>query len=383
MEPTLKREIDGAEFKETRRGGYDRGEVDDFLDHLADEVGRLEMKASQASDRARAAEARLNQLESDLEAEVQHRLASRAPAAAAAPTGPSEEESAEQLKRTLVLAQRTADAAIKEARDESARLVSEAEAKGRALVDDANAEAVRLRDQTEGETRRQRAEARESLVIEIQKLESTRETLRTDVEKLEEHLGTQRSQLKADVERLQKLVEEPKAFDVDPAPQLTEIEMPLEDEPLPPKASEPPPPPPPPPVARPATPAAEPRTEPAPPPSPGVSRPSTGSVRIDAPRADAPRPSGGSAGGFEEVDHEAPGTSARRDPGPPTKPVSAVELGVDDDAEESDPFLAELRKAMDDDEPLGPASRSESSGPPGLFDQDDSAKKGRFGRRAR
>ena len=99
MEPTLKREIDGAEFKETRRGGYDRGEVDDFLDRIADEVGRLETKASQASDRARAAEARLNQLESDLEAEVQHRLASRAPAAAAAPAGPSEDESAEQLKR--------------------------------------------------------------------------------------------------------------------------------------------------------------------------------------------------------------------------------------------------------------------------------------------
>jgi hypothetical protein len=63
--------------------------------------------------------------------------------------------------------------------------------------------------------------------------------------------------------------------------------------------------------------------------------------------------------------------------------VSAVELGVGDDAGESDPFLAELRKAMDDDEPLGPAGRSDPSGPPGLFDQDDSAKKGRFGRRGR
>ena len=74
---------------------------------------------------------------------------------------------------------------------------------------------------------------------------------------------------------------------------------------------------------------------------------------------------------------------------PPTAPVAAVDLGFDEpaadpapeaSAEAEDPFLAELRKAMADDEPLGPRDHDEAPSSDALFDDED--RRGwRFGRR--
>ena len=81
---------------------------------------------------------------------------------------------------------------------------------------------------------------------------------------------------------------------------------------------------------------------------------------------------------FGEVDHAAPGID---DPGPPTAPVSAVDLGVGPPAaDDEDPFLTELRKAMADDEPLGPRDEEPPPSSPSLFGDEDDRRR-RFGRR--
>jgi hypothetical protein len=67
----------------------------------------------------------------------------------------------------------------------------------------------------------------------------------------------------------------------------------------------------------------------------------------------------------------APAVSAAQGPGP---------SAGDDAASDDDAFLAELRKAMLDDEPLGPRDEFSPSGAEG-FEDDLSRSRPRFGRR--
>src|SRR4051812_10029895 len=103
MDQSLKRLIEEVAFQETRKG-YDRAEVDDFLDRAAALAGNVEGQLAQAIERGRAAEAQLKRAEAEREVAL-----SAAPAAAAAPAK-SDAQVTEEVARTLVLAQRTADA---------------------------------------------------------------------------------------------------------------------------------------------------------------------------------------------------------------------------------------------------------------------------------
>ena len=108
-----------AEFK-TARKGADLDQVRSFLNDVADELERAQNQSTAMEARARAAVARLQ--------EVSEGTAADAPAPpASAPTPESVDVSAEQsdaISRTLVLAQRTADSLIAEAKAEAARLVA-------------------------------------------------------------------------------------------------------------------------------------------------------------------------------------------------------------------------------------------------------------------
>jgi DivIVA domain-containing protein len=128
MELTLKRLLEHAEFKKYRGKGYDPTEVDDFLDRAAAMAGKVEVQLTQALEQAMAAGSGTGApAEPDpaaIEAEVERRLAERVAATPAA--GPSEEETASQAQRTLVMAQRTADAAVREAREDADKLLTAA-----------------------------------------------------------------------------------------------------------------------------------------------------------------------------------------------------------------------------------------------------------------
>ena len=152
-------------FREKLRG-YNPEDVDEFVTKVASLVESLQREIY------------------DLRAQVQQRPASTAaPAPADQTTAVSDAE--ESLKRTLVLAQRTADLAIQEARAEATRILDEAEAE-RARLD---AELAELRSQLLGEARREAEE-------EMQRLATLRTQLLADVAALEGHAAAQREHLR-------------------------------------------------------------------------------------------------------------------------------------------------------------------------------------------
>jgi hypothetical protein len=460
MELTLKRLLEQAEFKSSR-GRYEAEEVDDFLDKAVAMATKVEAKLTQALDAEKAAG---GPSPAEVEAEVARRV--EATLAERAASGPSEDEMAEEARRTIVLAQRTADAAVKEAREDAAKLLADAQERAAALAAEADAAAETSRAEVAAEAAAAREEARGRLAGEIGELEGIREALRTDVTVLERHVEEQRAQLRSSVAELQRLLDDPVGFRMAPAPALLDPEVPDFAGEAAADAAE-------------AEAAAAPEASaPAEPPSP--SAPQGGSEPTPGPTSDggddavlaaasapvedpwpesgpsseapsAPSAAAPQALSFDEVDHAAPGL----DPldGPPTAPVSVIDLGFDQESAaaeepsaassagesrsssarasgsasgsvaappappavstrpspstsaeseassagasapaslrspdaspaaggEEDAFLAELRKAMQDDEPLGPREQQEGTAPGEMFDDD--RRSWRFGKR--
>src|SRR5437764_10627588 len=112
LSPKTLREV---EFREKLRG-YHPEDVDQFLERVAAGIEALQDKLRQTTERAVHAEE------------------------LAAATG----ETDDALRRTLILAQKTADAAIEEARSNASEIVSTAEQQATTIVEKAKQEAVRL-----------------------------------------------------------------------------------------------------------------------------------------------------------------------------------------------------------------------------------------------
>jgi DivIVA domain-containing protein len=393
MELTLKRLLEHAEFKKYRGKGYDPTEVDDFLDRATAMAAKVEVQLTQALEQAKAA-GTAGPDPAAVEAEIERRVAERvAELPAPAPSGPSEDEVAAEAQRTLVMAQRTADAAVREAREDADKMLSAAKEQAEAMVADAQARAAALdadtderaassRSQLEAELAAERREARQRLATEISELEGVREALRSDVNVLERHVEEQRSQLGSTLAELHQILDDPSGFRLAPAPALADPEVPDFsdlDQPEPDPEPEPEP-----------EPEAAPVDAPAPTEVAAVeddeAAPSDQAADPvpEAAPAEAPAPA---ALTFDEVDHEAPGVEDPPDAGPPTAPVSAVDLGFPPESRpkrpqdtDEDAFLAELRKAMADDQPLGP--RDVEDVPLAEADFEDEDRRGRrFGRR--
>ncbi len=199
--------LHAVEFREARRGGYNTRDVDDFIERVAGSVGHLNDRAREAQARADAAEARLL----DLQHEVDE-LRRRPPAAAPAP---EVSETDETLRRTLVLAQRTADATIKEAKEEANRVLSEA-----------REEAARTRAEAEAEARRGADSARVSAEQEVETLISNRDKLKGDLEALTRRIDEQRKQLRSGISEMQRLLDDPDALKPLPPVTLSDVEAP-------------------------------------------------------------------------------------------------------------------------------------------------------------
>jgi cell division initiation protein len=142
--PKTLREV---EFREKLRG-YNQDDVDDFLEQVAVGLEALQEQLRQANERGGRTDDQRGSVPDD-----------------------------DPVRRTLVLAQRTADMAIKEAHDEAAEIVAAAEARARATVSEADEAATLHRETAETAVR-----------AEVQRLERARETLLADITALEEHL---------------------------------------------------------------------------------------------------------------------------------------------------------------------------------------------------
>ena len=135
--------------------GYRTDEVDEFVDQVADAFDQLEARLEDAAQRTARAERRLEERRPD-----------------------------EDLGRTLVLAQRTADAALAEAQAEAARLVDEAEQRARTVLDELEARKARLE-----------AEIEARIQAELLEVSDRRAALEADVERLSSYVEHHRSRL--------------------------------------------------------------------------------------------------------------------------------------------------------------------------------------------
>lgn len=273
-----------VEFREAKRGGYNTHDVDEFLERLAVALERQSAAVQDARQRVEAAEQRA------AEAERQAAMTEQSVSEGSA--------SQETLQRTLVLAQRTADAAIREAEEEADRVRSEAQAEADRLLGDAHEVAARTQAEADAEAVTAHEATRTRLVGEMRDLERARERLREDVQILERHLDEQRDRVRAAVGELQRMLDDPES--------LYEVELPVVSDVVAPAGRE--------------------------------ALAGQGPVDVDV------------DDGYEEVDGDAEG--------PPTE---AVEMPDDRDPDD-DAYLTELRKAMTDETPLGPRDNVADSG---------------------
>ena len=260
VSPKTLREV---EFREKMRG-YHPEDVDQFLERVAASMEVLQDRLRQAMERTQRAEQ------------------------AAAEAGGTDDT----LRRTLVLAQRTADMAVQEAREQAARILAGAEQQAEGVLADAEERAQRAQYDALVETK-----------TELGKLEASRQHLQAEVDGLAQWVQDHRAHLSlllrealASVEQADLLSPPPASHGVD--------------------------------VAADAAPS-------------GVTAPASepGAADLPAPQADA-------------------------DGGPATQAwqmgVDAPVAGADDEASgtqahgDGDPYFAELRRAVDQPEPLGP-----------------------------
>jgi len=151
-------------FREKLRGGYHPDDVDEFLEQVATGVEELHERLRQALDRAQRAEA-------------------------GAPSGHNSGADAEEAVRTLVLAQRTADMAVQEARQQAAKVLASAELQAQTMAAAAEERRRRHEEATLAGTR-----------DELTKLETARAKAQQEAEALnrwiEEHKAHLRSVLR-------------------------------------------------------------------------------------------------------------------------------------------------------------------------------------------
>lgn len=164
VSPKSLREV---EFREKMRG-YHPEDVDHFLEQVAAGIEVLQDRLRQAVDRAQRAEA-----------------------AASEASGTDD-----TLRKTLVLAQRTADLAVQEAREQASRILASAEQQAQAILSDAEERGRQTLDDTIAESK-----------AELSRLESTRSQVQQGVEGLQRWLDEHKAHLHASLSEAVAAVE--------------------------------------------------------------------------------------------------------------------------------------------------------------------------------
>lgn len=357
-----------AQFTLVKRGGYDTQEVDAFLDQVAETL--------------------------DVIAETRYRAPTRppvevaeAPAVAPAPApAPAPVEAAPRLhdpdgaaQRLLAAAQRTSDALTAEARSYAEAQRAEADAYAATTRADADAHAERvtataevqaatIRETAADEARRVAEATRTSLLDEIERLESDRDRLMGDTEKIRRTFAADRMRLLDIVDGLRRQIDDAGAdlAAAEEAPAGHGAEPQEAPAPGVPDTVD---------AASPEVVEAE-IVEPEPEPEPEAPAPVEAEALFEdaepAPETAAARPDG--ARGQTIFDIESDPTW-RDDDGPPTEAVPVI-------SDRGDRFFDELRAA--DDGGLGPLDEDTDAALTAFFesdDDDDESWRRRFGSR--
>ena len=323
------RELRDTDIREAFRG-YHRDDVDELLERAAATIEGLSERVRQITERISEAESSAGR----------------------------NREAEETLQRTLILAQRTADAAVADAQERAREMLDQAETTSRALVSEAETSARRIADD---EHRRHEEE--------VLDLAARRETLVADVDALErfesEFRQRIRSMIQAELDSLGRAAPEGMPR---PRPSVHEVEIP----PAPESVA----------VAGDAGEGAAP-PEPPPRPVPPAGTP--------APAADAFAQLGAEDEAPDDAAQWGGSAAAPKDPAEPTGSGEASPSGgqglaayvadepIEAEVLDDDAFFASLRDAVRDDAPL---DLREDASSENFFDQEqhDSGRR-RFRRR--
>ncbi len=201
-------QVASATFRSVRKG-YDPDEVAAFLEQTAKALEESQQQATAMEARARAAVARLQ--EASAAAQQQQSALGKALDNAGAPE-PGDvvhvsADEAETISRTLVLAQRTADATIADARAEAERVLNDARSESESTLDSTREMSARLLEDARSEARKASEAERVAAENEVQSLVARREFLVGDVDQLEQFLIEQRERLRAAARQLESMCE--------------------------------------------------------------------------------------------------------------------------------------------------------------------------------
>ena len=183
-------------FKTVKKG-YDPDEVESFRAQVAIAVESAQNQATSMEARARAAVAKLQELSQQVNTPGRE-----AAAPAVAHTGDTE-----MISRTLLLAQRTADAALSDARVEAEGITAHAREEAARVLDSARTRAAKTVEDARADARRAVDDERVKAENEVQALLARRDFLLGDVEHLEQYLQAQRERLRDAAVQLQELVD--------------------------------------------------------------------------------------------------------------------------------------------------------------------------------
>jgi cell division initiation protein len=188
----------------TVRKGYDPDEVDAFLERAAKALEEAQQQSTAMEARARAAVARLQELQAATDRAAEEQPAAVAPAGRDSWASADE---AETISRTLILAQRTADVTVADAAAEADRIKAEARAESEATLDSTREMSARLLEDARTEARRAGEAERNAVENEVRSLVARREFLVGDVDQLEQFLADQRDRLRAAARQIEALCE--------------------------------------------------------------------------------------------------------------------------------------------------------------------------------
>jgi DivIVA domain-containing protein len=183
-------------FKVVKKG-YDPAEVDAFKEQVASAVEYTQNQATAMEARARAAVAKLQELSQQVASAPE-------PAPAPAPQASADHE---VISRTLMLAQRTADTTVAEAKAEADGIVAQARDEAGRVLDNARVMAAKTLDDARFESRRASEDEKLRAESEVQALLARRDFLLSDVDHLEQYVGAQRERLRDAAVQLHEFVD--------------------------------------------------------------------------------------------------------------------------------------------------------------------------------
>ena len=178
------------------RKGYDPEQVRSFLSQLSRGVEELQNRALQAEAKARLA---------------------------ATPAPAEDSPSVDSITKTLLLAQRTADTTLAEAREEAEGIRKEAADRAESILAEAKAQGSQIITAAEQEALRTGEITRSRVAAEVEALESRRSALSDDVDALSGHITSQRERVAAAVAALQGRSTSPTASRTRPPPALSAV----------------------------------------------------------------------------------------------------------------------------------------------------------------